>query len=108
MCQGVQSSTSWRYWNRIWNAQPIWADVGAIKRLYKRAARLREAGYDVVVDHEIPLNGPDICGLHVETNLVIVSPIYNYQVSNHDWPGQPNEQLDMFGVPSFLKYPGTM
>ncbi len=106
--QGLANYTSWRYWNRIWDAQPIWADVGAIKRIYERAWLLREAGYDVVVDHEIPLNGPDICGLHVETNLVIVSLIYNSQLSNHDWPGQPNEQLDMFGIPSFLKYPGTM
>ena len=88
----------------MWYAQPIWADTDAIRAIYKEAVRLRSLGRDVVVDHIIPLYGIDICGLHVPKNLQIITRKYNSQLSNYDWPGQPNEQLDMFGIPSFLKY----
>ena len=50
-----------------------------------------------------PLRGENICGLHIHTNLEIVSGTYNYQVSNLWYPGCPYEQYDMFGIPEFLR-----
>jgi len=102
--QGLRSTASWKYWIRIWDAQPIWANVETIKKYYKKAADLRKEGFNVVVDHVYPLRGEDICGLHVPENLQIITRKYNSQLSNHEWPGQPNEQLDMFEIPNFLKY----
>lgn len=102
--RGMACLTDWMYWNRIWDAQPIWANIETIKKLYRRAAKLREKGFDVVVDHIYPLNGEDICGLHVPENLQIITRKYNSQLGNHKWPGQPNEQFELFEIPSFLKY----
>lgn len=44
-------------------ASPVWADLEKIKSIY----RLRPADYHV--DHIIPLQGKNVCGLHVEGNL---------------------------------------
>lgn len=45
-------------------ATPPWADLEAIRRIYEQASA---AGLEV--DHEIPLQGRLVCGLHVENNL---------------------------------------
>ena len=91
------------YWRRLWDAQPVWADTDAIRAGYKEAARLRNLGYDVVVDHEMPLNGEFVCGLHVASNLKIIDRRLNGRKSNTTYPGQPYEQLDMFGLPAFCR-----
>ena len=103
--QGLACHTSWVYWNRLWDAQPVWADTDQIKRIYKRAARLRDEGFDAVVDHIIPLRGERICGFHIPENLQIITRPYNSQISNHSYPGCNHRQLDMFGIPSFMKRP---
>lgn len=89
-------SWTWQYWRRIWDAQPLWADTGAIARIYEDAHRRRQRGEHVVVDHIVPLHGVDICGLHVHTNLRIVTYQENAKRSNLRWPGQPCKQLDLF------------
>lgn len=43
---------------------------------------MRQRGIDCVVDHTIPLNGEDVCGLHVETNLQIVTTADNVAKRN--------------------------
>jgi hypothetical protein len=54
------------------NATPSWADHEAIREIYKRAA---EEG--MTVDHIIPLQGDNVCGLHVENNLQLLPMVEN-------------------------------
>ena len=61
--------------NKI-NATPKWADLEAIKEFYMNCP----PGYHV--DHIIPLNHPDICGLHVLENLQYLPAIENLKKSN--------------------------
>lgn len=62
---------------KLQNATPAWADKSEIENLYVQA---REQGMQV--DHIIPLNNPLVCGLHVEYNLQLLSPIENQIKSN--------------------------
>lgn len=65
------------------SAIPPWADRKAIQALYLKARRLRkQTGIDWHVDHIIPLNAPNVCGLHVETNLQIIRGIDNLRKGN--------------------------
>lgn len=53
---------------------PAWANMDEIDRIYGRALRLtRETGLPHHVDHEIPLRGELVSGLHVHNNLQIIS-----------------------------------
>lgn len=55
-----------------------WADLHAIEAFYSEAARLtRETGVAHEVDHVIPLKGETVSGLHVETNLQIITRSQN-------------------------------
>tara|TARA_R110000850_G_scaffold276391_1_gene418344 strand:+ start:760 stop:1311 length:552 start_codon:yes stop_codon:yes gene_type:complete len=62
------------------NASPNWVteeEREAIRELYKEA---RKKGMHV--DHEIPLQGKTVCGLHVLANLQLLSPTDNLSKSN--------------------------
>jgi hypothetical protein len=66
-----------------------WADLGEIKKIYKKAIELtRENGIAHHVDHIYPLTSKYMCGLHVETNLQILTAEENISKSNRFWPGQ--------------------
>lgn len=86
---------SWKYWRHIWDAQPAWADVRALRAIYAAAERER-AFRDVVVDHIVPLRNPLVCGLHVLNNLRIISRLDNQRRSNNVWPDMPERQGDLF------------
>ena len=64
------------------NQVPKWFDPNAVKRVYERAKELRLSGQDVHVDHIIPLQGRNVCGLHVHDNLQILSANANRRKSN--------------------------
>ena len=58
------------------NAVPKWADLEAIKKVYE------ECPEGCHVDHEIPLQGINVCGLHVEYNLQYLTIAENLSKSN--------------------------
>lgn len=57
-------------------ATPGWANLSKIEEIYKNCPE----GYHV--DHIIPLNGVNICGLHVENNLQYLSAKDNCSKGN--------------------------
>jgi hypothetical protein len=66
-----------------------WADHEKIKGVYKKAAELtKKTGIKHHVDHIYPLQSKYLCGLHVETNLQILTAEENIKKGNRSWPGQ--------------------
>lgn len=63
-------------------ATPWWSDMGEIQAIYEAAARLRTKGEDVHVDHIVPLQAKDACGLHVHWNLQIIPARENLKKQN--------------------------
>lgn len=62
---------------------PHWADQAAIREVYREAQRMtRETGIAHHVDHEIPLNGRLVSGLHVHNNLQILTRSENSRKRN--------------------------
>jgi hypothetical protein len=63
---------------------PAWADEAAIREVYERAQAIsRETGIQHHVDHEIPLQGRLVSGLHVHNNLQILTGSENSKKRNH-------------------------
>jgi hypothetical protein len=61
-------------------ATPLWANTNAIKRIYAEADFLSKAtGIKYEVDHIIPLQGKNVCGLHVVNNLQVIQMVHNRQ-----------------------------
>lgn len=53
---------------------PAWADQDAIKAIYRQAKELTKAtGVMHHVDHELPLKGEFVSGLHVHQNLQVLT-----------------------------------
>jgi hypothetical protein len=67
------------------NRMPKWANKKKIRAFYEMASDL-----GLSVDHIIPVQGKNICGLHVENNLQLVSQRNNCRKSNRcDWASDP-------------------
>jgi len=65
------------------NATPAWADMDRIKYTYAHCHWLNKTfGHNMHVDHIVPLNGKNVCGLHVHTNLQIIPAEENMKKSN--------------------------
>ena len=71
-------------------ATPGWADSKAIDQYYLIARFLtEELGTPFQVDHVVPLQSKQVCGLHVQTNLSILPAAWNAKKGNRTWPGKP-------------------
>jgi len=64
-------------------ATPKWASKQEIKAIYAECRRISsETGVKHHVDHEIPLKGLKVGGLHVPANLRIIPAIENIKKRN--------------------------
>lgn len=73
---------------------PKWADLEAIKGIYMFARKLeRETGIPHHVDHIVPLQSDLVCGLHVESNLRVVTRAQNQSKGNRYWDCCPDNLL---------------
>lgn len=64
-------------------AMPAWANEAAIKAIYDECARVsKETGALHHVDHFYPLKNDNVCGLHNEYNLRIISAFDNLSKGN--------------------------
>ena len=78
----VAADCRWRQTLKA-KATPWWADRKAIEAIYAEARRLeRETGVKYHVDHIIPVQGRLVCGLHVESNLRIITASDNCRKHN--------------------------
>lgn len=78
---------------------PDWVDRKALRAIYNEARRKTEAtGIKHVVDHDIPVDNPRVCGLTVPWNLKVVPQTTNANKSNAwcEWHG------DLFSEPEQL------
>ena len=64
-------------------ATPAWADKKEIKKIYHDCfVKTQETGIKHEVDHIIPLNGIDVKGLHIGSNLRIITATDNRYKGN--------------------------
>jgi hypothetical protein len=65
------------------NATPSWTDERKVSMVYKKAEELSQLlGVKMEVDHAIPLQGENVCGLHVWENLQILEKTLNIKKLN--------------------------
>ena len=81
----VNANTALRHTAKM-QRTPVWLskhDKLHIKCLYQVAAmRTRESGHAWHVDHIIPLQGENVCGLHVPNNLQVIPAYDNVSKGN--------------------------
>lgn len=64
-------------------ATPSWANKVEVRKIYVEAKTLtKSTGVQHDVDHIIPLKGRNVCGLHVESNLRVITADENRRKSN--------------------------
>lgn len=64
-------------------ATPSWADLDKIEAVYALASKMSvDTGVRHEVDHIVPLCGRNVCGLHVENNLSVITMSENRSKGN--------------------------
>jgi len=77
---------------RALNTQvPKWYDHKKVLAIFKKASDMRAKGKNVSVDHVIPLQAENVSGLHVHTNLKIISLSKNCGKKNKFDSNKPME-----------------
>ncbi len=75
---------------------PAWAVMADIRRVYKVMREMtRETGRQWSVDHIVPLDGINVCGLHVAHNLQVIPLEENVAKANNWWPDSWVEQKEL-------------
>lgn len=80
---GKVTARSRRYQAEKLQRTPPWADHFVIDGMYELAAIFRGVGLNVEVDHEVPLRGRNVSGLHVHDNLRLIHSSVNKAKANH-------------------------
>jgi len=76
--RGKRAATAAKYRAAKLQATPPWADFGMIEQVYDLAQRCKSIkGFSPEVDHIIPLQGDNVCGLHVQGNFQIIDMKHN-------------------------------
>lgn len=89
----VSNSRRATYITSVILSAPPWVDRAALMAMNAEAERLtKETGVLHVMDHEVPLNHPRVCGLTVPWNLRIVTWRVNASKGNRWCP----EQMELF------------
>ena len=71
-------------------ATPAWANHFFIREAYLLSSlRSEMTGYRWEVDHIVPLQSSQVCGLHVENNIRVVPRSVNRSKGNSIWPDMP-------------------
>jgi hypothetical protein len=71
-------------------ATPTWSDEFVISEAYELAVlRSKATGIIHHVDHVVPLQSKQVCGLHCEFNLRVIPGDDNLRKSNTRWPDMP-------------------
>ena len=71
-----------------YSATPAWANKEHMESLYLISSINRQGGYDLHVDHIVPLQSALVCGLHCEANLQLLPASDNISKGNRWWPNQ--------------------
>jgi hypothetical protein len=91
----IANSPRRRYIAQVVLSAPPWVDREALRLIQYRARCLTElTGIPHEVDHIVPLNHPNVCGLTVPWNLEVVPSAANAAKSNKWLPGQ----LELFNA----------
>jgi hypothetical protein len=70
-------------------AIPPWVNHEKIKQIYTEASvKTEKTKIKYEIDHIYPLQSQWLCGLHVHTNLQILTATENKSKHNKQWPGQ--------------------
>jgi hypothetical protein len=80
-------------------ATPPWVERQQLKALADRRDELtRKTGIVHVLDHEIPISHPRVCGLNVPWNLKVVPRASNARKSNAwcQWHGELFDEHEQF------------
>lgn len=81
--KGKKNASTRKYQAAKLQRTPSWANLDRIEGIYKLAAYLSEEyNVSIHVDHEIPLQGALVSGLHVEDNLQLMYASDNQSKSN--------------------------